>query len=53
MVELVGEYAFCNLWSESAIDQYSHQVTEIQRSKWSTRLARQMAAWTETAMTTA
>ena len=52
MVELVGEYAFCNPCSMWAIEQYSHQVAEIQRSRWRTRLARQMAAWTETAMTT-
>ena len=52
MVELVGDYAFCNLCSQWAIEQYSNHVTEVQRSRWRTRLAKQLATWKETAMTT-
>ena len=51
-VEVVGEYAFCEQCSTWAIAQYSNFNTDSQRQRWSTRLARQLASWRETAVTT-
>ena len=51
-IEVVGEYAFCEQCSPWAIAQYSTVVTDQQKQKWSTRLARQLASWRETAVTT-
>eukprot|EP00959_Pyramimonas_sp_CCMP1952_P452987 9467492-Pyramimonas_sp.AAC.1 len=51
-VEVVGEWAFCERCSPWAISQYSNFNTDVQRQMWSTRLARQLASWKETAVTT-